>query len=38
MISDDNFNRALQRTILLQFAISAADLAASGGGSKADQP
>jgi hypothetical protein len=38
MISDDNFNRGLQRTILLQFAISAADLAASGGGSKADQP
>jgi hypothetical protein len=38
MISDDNFNRGLQRTILLQFAISAGDLAASGGGSKADQP
>jgi hypothetical protein len=38
MISDDNFNHRLQRTILLQFAISAGDLAASGGGSKADQP
>ena len=38
MISDDNFNRGLQRTILLQFAISAGDLAASGGGSQADQP
>jgi hypothetical protein len=38
LISDDNFNHRLQRTILLQFAISAGDLAASGGGSKADQP
>jgi hypothetical protein len=38
MISDDNFNHRLQRTILLQFAISAGDLVASSGGSKADQP
>jgi hypothetical protein len=29
MISDDNFNHGLQRTILLQFALSAGDLAAS---------
>lgn len=38
MISDDNYNRGLQRTVLLQFAISASDLMASSGGSKADQP
>jgi hypothetical protein len=36
MISDDNFNHALQRTLLLQFSISADDLAAKQGGSKAD--
>jgi hypothetical protein len=29
MISDDNFNHALQRTILLQFTLSAGDLATS---------
>jgi hypothetical protein len=29
MISDDNFNHGLQRTILLQFALSAVDLARS---------
>jgi hypothetical protein len=29
MISDDNFNHGLQRTVLLQFALSAGDLAAS---------
>jgi hypothetical protein len=38
MISDDNYNHGLQRTVLLQFAISAGDLVASSGGSKADQP
>jgi hypothetical protein len=38
MISDDNYNHRLQRTVLLQFAISAGDLVASSGGSKADQP
>lgn len=38
MISDDNFNHGLQRTILLQFAIGAEDMAASAGGSRADQP
>lgn len=38
MISDDNYNHGLQRTVLLQFAISASDLVASSGGSKADQP
>jgi hypothetical protein len=38
MISDDNFNRGLQRTILLQFAIGAGELAVSGGGLQADQP
>ena len=27
MISDDNFNRVLQRTILLQFALKRADVA-----------
>ena len=36
MISDDNYNHALQRTLLLQFAISPEDLAAKQGGSKAD--
>jgi hypothetical protein len=36
MISDDNFNHAIQRTLLLQFSISAGDLAAKQGGSKAD--
>lgn len=36
MISDDNYNHAIQRTLLLQFAISAEDLAAKQGGSKAD--
>ena len=29
MISDDNFNRALQRTVLLQFALDAVDLASA---------
>ncbi len=29
MISDDNFNQALQRTLLLQFALDGVDLAAS---------
>ena len=29
MISDDNFNHALQRTVLLQFALDAADLASA---------
>jgi hypothetical protein len=29
MISDDNFNHALQRTLLLQFTLSAGDLATS---------
>ena len=38
MISDDNYNHGLQRTVLLQFAISAGDLVASSGGAKADQP
>ncbi|MCZ7593764.1 MAG: esterase-like activity of phytase family protein [Hyphomicrobium sp.] len=38
MISDDNFNRRLQRTILLQFALSAGDLAASGSGPEAAKP
>ncbi len=38
MISDDNFNHGLQRTLLLQFAIGAGDLVAVSGGSKADQP
>ena len=38
MISDDNYNHALQRTVLLQFTLTAADLAAQGGGSKTDQP
>ncbi len=30
MISDDNFNHALQRTVLLQFALDAAGLASAG--------
>jgi hypothetical protein len=30
MISDDNFNHALQRTVLLQFALDAVDLASAG--------
>ena len=30
MISDDNFNHGLQRTVLLQFAIDAVDLAGTG--------
>jgi hypothetical protein len=30
MISDDNFNRSLQRTVLLQFALDAVDLASAG--------
>jgi hypothetical protein len=30
MISDDNFNHALQRTVLLQFALRAVDLASAG--------
>jgi hypothetical protein len=30
MISDDNFNKALQRTLLLQFALDGADLASTG--------
>lgn len=30
MISDDNFNHGLQRTVLLQFAIDGADLAGAG--------
>lgn len=38
MISDDNYNHALQRTVLLQFTLAAADLEAKGGGSKSDQP
>ncbi|HEY8245664.1 MAG TPA: esterase-like activity of phytase family protein [Hyphomicrobium sp.] len=38
MISDDNFNHGLQRTILLQFALSAGDIAASERGSEAAQP
>jgi hypothetical protein len=29
MISDDNFNHALQRTVLLQFALDGADLASA---------
>jgi hypothetical protein len=29
MISDDNFNRGLQRTVLLQFALKSADLASA---------
>lgn len=36
MISDDNYNHPLQRTVLLQFAISADDLAGKQGGSAAD--
>jgi len=31
MISDDNFNRVLQRTILLQFALKGADVASAPG-------
>jgi hypothetical protein len=38
MISDDNFNHTLQRTLLLQFAIEPGDLVAASGGSKADAP
>ena len=38
MISDDNFNRGLQRTILLQFALSAGDIAASDKSLEAAQP
>lgn len=38
MISDDNYNHALQRTLLLQFQISQADLDVKTGGSKADEP
>jgi hypothetical protein len=30
MISDDNFNKRLQRTVLLQFALDAVDLASAG--------
>lgn len=30
LISDDNFNKVLQRTLLLQFALDGADLASSG--------
>lgn len=30
MISDDNFNHGLQRTVLLQFALDAVDLASAG--------
>ncbi len=30
LISDDNFNHALQRTLLLQFALDAGDLASAG--------
>jgi hypothetical protein len=30
MISDDNFNRGLQRTVLLQFSLDAVDLASAG--------
>ncbi|MFA5900159.1 MAG: esterase-like activity of phytase family protein [Hyphomicrobium sp.] len=36
MISDDNYNHALQRTLLLQFQISQADLDVKTGGSNAD--
>ncbi len=36
MISDDNYNHALQRTLLLQFSISQSDLDAKQGGSAAD--
>lgn len=36
MISDDNYNHTLQRTLLLQFSITPGDLAATQGGSKAD--
>lgn len=36
MISDDNYNHAMQRTLLLQFAITPAELAAVQGGSAAD--
>lgn len=36
MISDDNYNHTLQRTLLLQFSISPDDLAAKQGGSAAD--
>lgn len=38
MISDDNYNHGLQRTMLLQFALKADDIVAKGGGSKTDQP
>ena len=38
MISDDNFNRGMQRTILLQFALSAGDIAASDESLKAARP
>lgn len=38
MISDDNFNHGMQRTLLLQFALDAGDLAASGTGSEATRP
>ena len=30
MISDDNFNKGLQRTLLLQFALDGVDLASTG--------
>lgn len=38
MISDDNFNHRLQRTILLQFALSAGDVAASASDKEAAKP
>jgi len=38
MISDDNFNHGLQRTVLLQFALSAGDIAASDESLKAARP
>ncbi|KWT66207.1 hypothetical protein APY04_2403 [Hyphomicrobium sulfonivorans] len=38
MISDNNYNPAFQRTLLLQFSLKAADIASVAGGSKNDQP
>lgn len=38
MVSDNNYNSAFQRTLLLQFSFKAADIAAVTGGSKTDHP
>jgi len=38
LISDDNYNHALQRTVLLQFTLTTADLTAEADGSRSDQP